>query len=366
MAFAFRKKRIVAARTLFHEANIYYDLATQADSILLFLDYWNAMKEKVAALQTYKDRIPSPIYDELSLIEYKEYDFQWKLRDAIERVQNCTILDLKFEHRNNKQNRFSIFLHDINRAKSLFSKETEAFANAIISNVATIAGVEVFSDNTVGNGSLSQDIDSMDGAQFELWCAELLSKIGFSNVSLTGKSGDQGVDLLAQKDGIKYAIQCKCYSSDLGNTPVQEVNTGKIIYNCHVGAVLTNRHFTAGGKEAAKATGVLLWDRDWIKSVLEANKQSNEGHVEYIPISAEADGDDMLPAAVDIILETGQASVSTIQRELKLGYARAARIMDEMEEYGLVGPYQGSKPRAILISKSQWASMKSSWITNRF
>ena len=77
------------------------------------------------------------------------------------------------------------------------------------------------------------------------------------------------------------------------------------------------------------------------------------------PNSAEMDGDEMLPAAVDVILETGQASVSMLQRRLKLGYARAARIVDEMEEKGIVGPFQGSKPRTILVTKEQWESMKS-------
>ena len=74
------------------------------------------------------------------------------------------------------------------------------------------------------------------------------------------------------------------------------------------------------------------------------------------PSDEELDGDEMLPAAVDVILETGQASVSMLQRRLKLGYARAARIVDEMEEKGIVGPFQGSKPRAILITKEQWAA----------
>ena len=77
------------------------------------------------------------------------------------------------------------------------------------------------------------------------------------------------------------------------------------------------------------------------------------------PVTDELDGDEMLPAAVDVIFETGQASVSMLQRRLKLGYARAARIVDEMEEKGIVGPYQGSKPRAILITKEQWEAMKS-------
>ena len=76
------------------------------------------------------------------------------------------------------------------------------------------------------------------------------------------------------------------------------------------------------------------------------------------PSSDELAGDEMLPAAVDVILETGQASVSMLQRRLKLGYARAARIVDEMEERGIVGPFQGSKPRTILVTKEQWESMK--------
>jgi S-DNA-T family DNA segregation ATPase FtsK/SpoIIIE len=62
---------------------------------------------------------------------------------------------------------------------------------------------------------------------------------------------------------------------------------------------------------------------------------------------------------VDVILETQQASVSMLQRRLKLGYARAARIVDEMEEKGIVGPFQGSKPRTILVTKEQWEAMKS-------
>ncbi len=77
------------------------------------------------------------------------------------------------------------------------------------------------------------------------------------------------------------------------------------------------------------------------------------------PNSDELEGDEMLPAAVDVILETGQASVSMLQRRLKLGYARAARIVDEMEEKGIVGPFQGSKPRTILVTKEQWEAMKS-------
>ena len=113
-------------------------------------------------------------------------------------------------------------------------------------------------------------IDQMEGHQFEHLCSYLLKKNGFSSVEVTVGSGDQGVDVLARKDGIRYAIQCKCYSKDLGNKPVQEVNTGKTIYHCQIGVVMTNRYFTKGAKDAADATGVLLWDRDKLKQMLES------------------------------------------------------------------------------------------------
>lgn len=104
-------------------------------------------------------------------------------------------------------------------------------------------------------------IDGMEGHEFEHFCADLLRKTGFSNVKVTPGSGDQGVDILAEKEGIKYAIQCKNYANALGNTPVQEVSAGKQFYSCHVGVVMTNSTFTQGALQLATATNVLLWDR---------------------------------------------------------------------------------------------------------
>ena len=73
---------------------------------------------------------------------------------------------------------------------------------------------------------------------------------------------------------------------------------------------------------------------------------------------ADSDYDELLPQAVDVIFDTKQASVSMLQRRLKLGYARAARIVDQMEELGIVGPFEGSKPRQVLITKEQWQEMQ--------
>lgn len=74
--------------------------------------------------------------------------------------------------------------------------------------------------------------------------------------------------------------------------------------------------------------------------------------------SVEDEGDELLPAAVDVILETGQASVSMLQRRLKLGYSRAARLVDQMEERGIVGPFEGSKPRQLLITRERWQELQ--------
>ena len=76
------------------------------------------------------------------------------------------------------------------------------------------------------------------------------------------------------------------------------------------------------------------------------------------PESVDNDYDELLPAAIEVVLEQGQASVSMLQRRLKLGYSRAARLVDQMEEKGVVGPFEGSKARQILITKEQWQEMQ--------
>ncbi len=68
-------------------------------------------------------------------------------------------------------------------------------------------------------------------------------------------------------------------------------------------------------------------------------------------------GDEMLPKAIEAVIEAQSASTTLLQRKLKLGYARAARIIDELETRGIIGPYEGAKPRKVLVSKQQWYEM---------
>ena len=66
------------------------------------------------------------------------------------------------------------------------------------------------------------------------------------------------------------------------------------------------------------------------------------------------DEDEALPQAIEIAVEAGQISTSMLQRKMRFGYARAGRIMDQMEKRGIIGPSEGSKPRKVLITRQQW------------
>ena len=90
---------------------------------------------------------------------------------------------------------------------------------------------------------------------------------------VTSGIGDQGIDITAEKERIKYGIQCKCHSQDIGNRAVQEVYAGKAFYKCHVGIVLTNRYFTKSAKELAENNGIILWNRDKLISLLDSEKE---------------------------------------------------------------------------------------------
>lgn len=112
-------------------------------------------------------------------------------------------------------------------------------------------------------------IDIMDGHQFEYFCADLLRTNGFENVEVTQASGDYGIDVLAEKEDITYAIQCKCYSDNVGNHAVQEAHSGAAYYGRMVAVVMTNRYFTRAAKETATQLHVLLWDRDKLLQMLQ-------------------------------------------------------------------------------------------------
>lgn len=153
------------------------------------------------------------------------------------------------------------------------NEESEFFNHEHSENNSDLA-VAVYPENSTANqndtkAELSLDnilstIDKMrqNGWVFEKFISNLLLKNGFSSAEVTSGSNDYGVDVVAEnKLGVRYAIQCKCYSNKLNNKPIQEINAGKALYNCQVGVVVTNNFFTDNAVKVAKANGILLWDR---------------------------------------------------------------------------------------------------------
>ena len=112
-----------------------------------------------------------------------------------------------------------------------------------------------------------RELDAMDGLDFEYYCADLLAADGFVDVKVTRSSGDYGVDILAEKDGVTYAIQCKRYTGLVGVKAVQEAYAGRDYYDRMVGAVLTNQYFTKPAVQAARKLKILLWDRDYLQAM---------------------------------------------------------------------------------------------------
>ena len=109
-----------------------------------------------------------------------------------------------------------------------------------------------------------------------------------------------------------------------------------------------------------KASGEADYSAEVMEKIEEAMRKEEKGGKQAAADSAASgdDGDELLPAAVEVVLETGQASVSMLQRRLKLGYSRAARLVDQMEERGIVGPFEGSKPRQLLIDRAKWQELQ--------
>ncbi len=110
-----------------------------------------------------------------------------------------------------------------------------------------------------------------------------------------------------------------------------------------------------------KQQGQANYSDDVMKEIeenVQAKEKGNKASSGPADATPDDDGDELLPAAIDVVVETGMASVSMLQRRLKLGYSRAARLVDQMEERGIVGPFEGSKPRQVLVTKEQWAAQK--------
>ena len=108
----------------------------------------------------------------------------------------------------------------------------------------------------------------LSGPEFEAYFALVLADNCFKNVEITKGSGDQGVDILAERNGRSYAIQCKNYDGAVGNFAVQEAFAGAEYYGCELAAVVCPGTFTRAAKELAAQTGVILWDGERLSHMM--------------------------------------------------------------------------------------------------
>jgi S-DNA-T family DNA segregation ATPase FtsK/SpoIIIE len=126
------------------------------------------------------------------------------------------------------------------------------------------------------------------------------------------------------------------------------------------GCLITDEE-VASVVEFIKRSGTAQYDESVLHQIeqnVAEKEKGSKGVGGSAPEDVDNTFDELLPSAIEVVVETGMASVSMLQRRLKLGYSRAARLVDQMEEKGVVGPFEGSKPRQVLITKEQWQEMQ--------
>lgn len=203
---------------------------------------------------------------ELEKIQY-ETEKQLKQNEILKQRKELE----KLEAQNKKMQNNALYYdgnHNLtNHSVKVPSPSIKADISAPHSNQLSISSPEL----------LLMKIDSLStsGVYFENVACVLLKANGFQNVRTTKTSNDYGVDILAEKDGVSYAIQCKCYSSAIGNKAIQEIVTGKMFYKCMVAIVFTNSTFTKNAIETAKETQVILWDRTKLTEMISSLSDEN-------------------------------------------------------------------------------------------
>lgn len=163
---------------------------------------------------------------------------------------------------NNEWNMMSVILADMEQDKWIW-----IIGILVVLVLAAAAGVVLC--RRFRKRYADDELDEMEGLDFEYYCAELLRNRGFIEVEVTKSSGDYGIDILAEKEGVTYAIQCKRYNGPVGVKAVQEAYAGRDFYDRMVGCVLTNQYFTQPAVDAAQKLKILLWDRDYLEEMIE-------------------------------------------------------------------------------------------------
>lgn len=212
----------------------------------VFSGYWNNhynLPEYYSGFEVYieecvqKNMIPSSDITSISMLAYHIMSVDPAIQDDFYNVVQKVYTAIVNLEKQKQQNDF----------------KTRLFQSAHTTNATTSASIT--------------DIDFLTGDEFEQLVCRLFQKMGF-RARVTKHSGDQGIDVIAEKGTLKIGIQAKCYSSTVGNSAIQEAVAGKAFYGCNRVMVLTNSVFTKQAEALASANDVILWGRDILKEKL--------------------------------------------------------------------------------------------------
>lgn len=175
--------------------------------------------------------------------------------------------------------------------------------------------------------------ECMSGEDFELYVKEILVRNGYKNVQLTSRSGDYGIDILAEHKGVKYAIQCKKYAKPVGVAAIQQAYTGCEYYGYDNAVVVTNNHFTHQAIQLSQNNDVILWDGDILNKL---KKKANSKSIFRKPYHEEVDIVLPYDKVITLLLEHGYASTILLVEHLGYTTHKAFYILEDLEFRDLV------------------------------
>lgn len=203
----------------------------------------------------------------------------------------------------------------------------------------------------------SADMDALDrmtGIEFEHALAQLFTDLGYGAV-VTQASRDYGADVVLSRGGQKIVVQAKRYVGTLGLDAVQEASAARLHYGAVRAIVVTTSAFTGPAQTLAQTTGVELWDRQRLNEELASVAERRKSTA--IPekgAGAEQDGerklDPLFARSARMVAAQGAASVSLVQQIINVDYSRAERLIDQLADYRVIGGYQGSQSREVLMT----------------
>ena len=193
------------------------------------------------------------------IIDFTKYDYELRIMMISDFAERYS---LNFEP-GVKETLAKQFTNDEQLKLQLIEIRTKAFEESVFDIT------ESFLQGSLAPLPEFEKINAMDGRAFELFTGDLFRALGYSNVTVTQSSGDFGADVIAEKDDVRFAIQCKRYSVPVGVSAVQEVMASKSLHDCHVACILTNNTFTPAAEELARKNLVILWGGHKLKEFID-------------------------------------------------------------------------------------------------